>query len=166
MSQQSFSIYLLKEGFNHSNAINNGYENKLKKLNNNEWNNRDLSDNASLFLQMSNPKPPIWKTYFGITEDINNQLQGAVLFLPIRVVKSDLTENYRYFAITFGHSYHAISRKSIDHNFGLITTLNALDPEQSIRSIDTVFPENERRERIQSPKFTSLSFLILINTNR
>lgn len=158
MSQQSFSIYLLKEGFNHSNAINNGYENKLKKLNNNEWNNRDLSDNASLFLQMSNPKPPIWKTYFGITEDINNQLQGAVLFLPIRVIKSDLTENYRYFAITFGHSYHAISRKSIDHNFGLITTLNALDPEQSIRSIDTVFPENERRERIQSPKFTSLSF--------
>lgn len=157
MSQQPFSIYLLKEGFNHSNAINKSYENKLKKLNNNEWKSLDLSD-ASLFLQISNPKPPIWKTYFGITEDINNQLQGAILFLPIKVIKSDSTEYYRYFAITFGHSYHAISRKSIDHNFGLITTLNALDPKQSIRSIDTVFPENEKRERIQSPKFTSLSF--------
>ena len=156
MAQQYFSIYLLKKDFDHSNTINESYKNKLKKLNKNEWNSQDVPD-ASLFLQVSYPKPPIWKTYFGITEDINNQSQGAILFIPIEITNGNLNE-CRYFVITFGHAYHAISRRAIDHNFGLITTLNALDSEHSIRTIDTVFPENEKRERVQSPKFTSLSF--------
>ena len=66
MAQQYFSIYLLKKGFDHSNTIKESYKNKLKKLNKTEWNCQDVSD-ASLFLQVSAPKPPIWKTYFGIT---------------------------------------------------------------------------------------------------
>ena len=106
MAQQYFSIYLLKKGFNHSNTINESYKNKIKKLNKNEWNSQDLSD-SSLFLQVSAPKPPVWKTYFGITEDIHNQSQGAILFIPIEITNDNLSE-CRYFVITFGHAYHAI----------------------------------------------------------
>ncbi|HDZ6813106.1 TPA: TIGR04141 family sporadically distributed protein, partial [Mannheimia haemolytica] len=152
MGQQSFSIYLLKENFNESNSIKGKYKHQLIKLSEKEWDNQELPD-ASLYLQVNEPKPPVWKNYFNITKDIQNQSQGSVLFIPISAQGQS-----RYFAITFGHTYHALLKQSIDHNFGLITTLNALKPGESIRAIDTVFPENDRRERIQSPNFTHLEF--------
>lgn len=152
MVQQSFSIYLLKENFNENNSIKTTYKHRLTKLNEKEWDNQKIPE-ASLYLQVNEPKPPVWKDYFNITKDIQNQSQGSILFIPISTQGQS-----RYFAITFGHTYHALLKQSIDHNFGLITTLNALKPGESIRAIDTVFPENDRRERIQSPNFTHLAF--------
>ena len=153
MAQQSFSIYLLKENFDNSNSIKAKYKDRLTKLDSNKWGSEEVPG-ASLYLQINDPKPPLWKSYFNIKEEIKNQSQGSILFLPI----STTNIGHRYFAITFGHSYHALLKNAIDHNFGLITTLNALKPGESIRAIDTVFPENDRRERIQSPNFTHLSF--------
>ncbi|WGE75184.1 DUF6119 family protein [Actinobacillus equuli] len=152
MAQQSFSIYLLKDNFNETNSIRTKYKDRLTKLNEGEWDNTAVPE-ASLYLQENESKPPVWKNYFNITKNIQNQLQGSILFLPIPTQGTS-----RYFAITFGHAYHALLKNSIDHNFGLITTLNALKPGESIRTMDTVFPETDRRERIQSPNFTHLSF--------
>lgn len=156
MAKQSFSIYLLKENFDNNNSIKKEYLGKLNKLKKEDWDSRHVSDGA-LYLQENEPKPPIWKQYFGINKDINNQIQGAVLFLPISIEHNGETIN-RFFAITFGYAYHSLMKKSIDYDFGIITTLNSLDPEKSIKAIDSVFPENRKRERVQSPNFTSLTF--------
>ena len=152
MKQQTFSIYLLKDGYNDTNCFKTQYKERLEKLERNQWNNNTIED-ASLFLQKNFPKPPAWKDYFGISKEINNELQGSILIIPI---KQEI--KIYHFAITFGHAYHALMKHAIDHNFGLITTLNSLEPEESIRSLDTVYPESNKRERILSPRFTSLSF--------
>ncbi|MGX2968133.1 DUF6119 family protein [Ursidibacter sp. B-7004-1] len=153
--QHTFSIYLLKEKFTESNAIKASYitEGKLNRLEKSDWDSEKVPD-STLYIRSSDNIPE-WKRYFGIRRELNTVSQGAILFLPISISQ---ISKIRYFAITFGHSYHALKKNSIDHSFGLITTLNALDPDKSIRTIDTVFPENDKRERIQSPTFTSLSF--------
>lgn len=161
MAQQSFSIYLLKEGYTPNNCFEDHYLDKktdksLELLSENIWDNQKIPE-AMLYLQNSFRKPPVWKDYFGIKKDIQIESQGSILILPIEIKNNDQIIT-RYFAITFGHSYHAIKKSAIDYNFGLITTLNSLDSGHSIRTIDTVFPETSKRERVQSPIFTSLSF--------
>lgn len=149
MASQAFSIYLLKENFNPNNSIREDYKNRLEEISKDSWESHAIQD-SSLYLQKDTPKDPIWKKYFNIKEEIYNQNQGSILFFPI--------SNGRYFAITFGYAYHAIIKSALEHNFGLITTLNALDPNTPIKTIDTVYLENNKKVRTQSPFYTSLPF--------
>lgn len=83
MTQQTFSIYLLKNGYNDTNCFKTQYKERLEKLERNQWNNNTIED-ASLFLQKNIPKPPAWKDYFGISKEINNELQGSIFIIPIK----------------------------------------------------------------------------------
>ena len=88
---RSFSIYLLKEGFDETNALKD--EHALDDA----IAGKDLPEGSTLFVLDNAPTPPWWKAYFGIQKDLKQALKGAVVFLPV---------NGRAFAITFGHVYH------------------------------------------------------------
>src|ERR1700731_4481395 len=94
---RSFSIYLLKTGYDASNALEDDH---------------DLDDtvsaaalpaNASLYVLDSDPHPPWWKDYFGIKKSLNQVTKGALIFLPIKE---------RCFALSFGHVFHNLKDSS------------------------------------------------------
>lgn len=138
----TFSIYLLKHGFSVENAL------KEDHLLEGPISAEKLPIGAKLFVMDKKPMPPWWKSYWGINQYLEQVLKGAIVFLPIED---------RYFALTFGHTYHQLKPESYEYDFGLIVTLNALDPDK-IKSTDIFQPEKAIRERIQSPIASNITF--------
>ena len=140
---RTFSLYLLKENYNASNALkpDNSLEDISEKCS-------ALPQGVTLYIMDKHPTPPWWKNFWGISQDLNQTLKGSIVFLPVKD---------QVFALTFGHTYHNIKEESYEYDFGLRTTLNALDPEK-IKSTDILQPENAKRERIQSSVGSNLTF--------
>lgn len=145
---RNFSIYLLKTGYNAQNALKDSHTlgEPLMSVEN-------LPAGATLYLADNNPMDPWWKSYWGIKQNLRQVLKGAMVFLPI---------NDRCVALTFGHTYHNLKNEAYEYDFGLRTTLNAIDPTQ-IRSTDILQPEDAKRERIQSPVASDLTFFDINN---
>lgn len=141
-TSHSFSIYLLKAGYNASNALNEGH--LLRAC----AHNTTLPKDASLLILDNDPRPPWWREYFGIGEPLNQVLNGALVFLPV--------EN-RCFAISFGHVYHNLKDTGYEYDFGLRVTLNSVDAH-NLRSTDTVEPGLARRQRTQLPIASDLTY--------
>lgn len=140
---RNFSIYLLKEDYDSTNALKE--EHGLEEITQESLN---LPDGAVLYLSDSPANDPWWKSYWGITRSLKQVLKGAIIFLPVKG---------RNFAITFGHTYHKLEDTSYEYDFGIRTSLNALDPEK-LKSTDAFQPESAKRERVQSPRATNLTF--------
>ncbi len=140
---RTFSVYLLKPGFDAENALKDDHSlgNRLTDVNR-------LPAGATLFLADNIPTDPWWKAYWGITHDLQQVLKGAIVFLP--------TGN-RCVALTFGHTYHNLKSEAYEYDFGLRATLNAIDPNK-IRATDVLQPEDAKRQRIQSPVASDLTF--------
>lgn len=139
---RNFSIYLLKEKFNAKSSLKSGHS--LGK----SISAKNLPAGAVLYVLDSAPKDPWWKSYWGINKKLEQVLKGAIAFVDI---------DERCFALTFGHTYHYLKPESYEYDFGILTTLNAIDPEK-IKSTDIFMPETARRERIQSPTAAQLTF--------
>lgn len=140
-----FTIYLLKKGFDSSNSLDD--ENCLM-----EASAQKLPENAKLYIQKNTPKQTWWSEYWQIEDELEQMSQGAIIFIPI--IKND---EERVFALSFGHAYHNLKDIAYEYDFGLRTTLNALDPAK-IKSTDMLSPESAKRARIQSPANAEWSF--------
>lgn len=132
---RSFSIYLLKEGFDASNALREDHA-----LDDN-IHAEGLPDAAQLFVLDSEPQPPWWKSYFGIEKPLSQVHKGALIFIPV---------SERCFALSFGHVAHNLLDSSYEYDFGLRVTLNSLDPRK-LKSTDTLEPGAAKRQRTQLP---------------
>lgn len=132
---RSFSIYLLKQGFDQTNALveNHPLEAEVQA--------NLLPGGATLFVLDSEPRPPWWKGYFGVQKNLNQVSKGALVFLPT---------GGRCFVLSFGHVAHNLKDTSYEYDFGLRVTLNSLDPKK-LKSTDTVEPSAAKRQRTQLP---------------
>jgi len=139
---RNFSLFLLKKGYTHENSLKNDHKLELCRE------ASKLPDGAKLYLSDKHPVAPWWKDYWGITKELTQTLKGAIIFVPV---------GERWFAITFGHTYHNLKEYCYEYDFGLRTTLNALDPKK-IKSTDILQPEKAKRERIQSPTKSDLTY--------
>lgn len=138
-----FSIYLLKPESNATNALND--KQGLLKVEN----AANAPPGSTLYILDENPKHPWWREYFGVQEDLKQQLKAALLFLPA---------GDRCFALTFGHVLHHIKDEAYEYDFGLRVTLNSLDPKE-LKSADMIEPGPARRKRTQVPISTELTYL-------
>lgn len=138
----SFSIFLLKKDFDPSNALKE--ENNLHT----DVAGDSLPEGAVLFVLDNLPRPPWWKSYFGLQKDLNQVSKGALVFVPARE---------RWFAISFGHVFHNLKDASYEYDFGLRVTLNCVDPEK-LKSTDILEPSGAKRQRTQSPVNSDLTF--------
>ncbi len=138
---RSFSIYLLKPGYNASNTLEDDHDLQSETATN-------LPAGASLYVLDSIPRQPWWRGYFGIAKELNQVSKGALVFLPVKG---------RCFALSFGHVYHHMKDMAYEYDFGLRVTLNALDPDRLI-STDTLEPGAARRQRTQMPKEADLTY--------
>ncbi len=141
MRTNTISVYLLKEGFNETNALKT--ESPLSRVD-----DCSIPNGASLYLYNPHGKDPWWKSYLGIKKPLLQSLNGAILFL---------TNNDHVFAIAFGNVAHYLDPNSYEYDFGIMTTLNATDPKK-LKSMDSVKPENAKRNRIQAPTMMELSY--------
>lgn len=145
---RNFSIYLLKTGYDAQNALKDA-----NSLGEPLANVENLPVGATLYLADNTPNPPWWKAYWCINQNLQQVLKGAIVFLPIED---------RCVALTFGHTSHNLKNEAYEYDFGLRTTLNAIDPTK-IRSTDILQPEDAKRERIQSPVASDLTFFDINN---
>ncbi len=74
---RSFSIYLLKTGFDAETALEEG--NLLQP----DIEADNLPRGASIFILDSQPRPPWWRAYFGIGANLSQVNKGALIFLPV-----------------------------------------------------------------------------------
>ena len=138
----SFSIYLLKQGYDSSNTLKEGHklENRVDASN--------LPPSASLFV-LDNPSgEPWWKWYFGIKKTLIQASKGALIFIPV---------DGRYFVLSFGHVFHNLHESSYEYDFGLRVTLNSVDPNK-LKSTDILEPGAARRQRTQVPVDSDLTY--------
>jgi len=138
---RSFSIYLLKEGYNATNALRDEHslDGGIEALH--------LPDGAQLLVLDGEPRPPWWRSYFGIQIDLIQASKGALLVLPV----AD-----RCFAVCFGHVAHYLLDASYEYDFGIRVTLNSLDPSK-LKSTDTLDPGASKRRRTQLPTESDLT---------
>ncbi|PZQ95314.1 MAG: sporadically distributed protein, TIGR04141 family [Cereibacter sphaeroides] len=139
---RSFSIYLLKPGFDAETALEEDHLLEPDVAADN------LPEGASIFILDSQPRPPWWRAYFGIETNLSQVNKGALIFLPVED---------RCFALSFGHVAHNLRDSSYEYDFGLRVTLNSLDP-QKLKSTDTVEPGAAKRQRTQLPIESELTF--------
>ena len=145
---RTFSIYLLKEGVTIANALKENHG--LSRL---DGNDSTLDEpNITIYLSEARTTPPWWKAYLGIEQDLNQRQEGALVFIPCCIEHTT-----RIFVLTFGMTYHKLQEGSYEYDFGLRTTLNAIDPTK-IKSTETVQPDNAKRQLMQSPTADTLSF--------
>lgn len=137
---RAYSIFLLKPDYDSHNAIKD--PSKLTK----ELGSK-LPDNATLFILNSHTSQPWWKESFGIEKSLNQILQGALVFLPC---------SNRIFVLSFGPGFHHLKEESYEYDFGLIATLNSVDPKK-LKSTDTLDPSGARRKRTQLPIASDLT---------
>lgn len=138
---RSFSIYLLKQGYDATNSLEDDHKLQSEAA-------AYLPAGATLYVLDSPPQTPWWRNYFGIARDLKQASKGALVFLPVKD---------RWFALSFGHVYHHLKDMAYEYDFGLRVTLNALDPDRLI-SADTVEPSAARRQRTQTPKEADLTY--------
>lgn len=138
---RTFSLYLLNEGVEPQDAL-------ADKSALSQETADSIPSGAILYLVNSNAHDPWWKGYLGVSKKLEQSYPGGILFIPV---------GCRWLAATFGQSHHYLSPSSYEYDFGLKTTLNAVNRD-SIRSTDAVNPETAKRERIQSPKEADIRF--------
>lgn len=144
MSKQkahSFSIYLLKPGFDASNALKDDHALKAEGA-------KELPEGASMFVLDNQPREPWWKSYFGLEMPLTQVTKGAITFLPV---------GERCFALTFGHVFYNLNETSYEYDFGLRVTLNSVDPHK-LKSTDVLEPGAARRQRTQVPVDSDLTY--------
>ncbi len=142
-SSRDFSIYLLKNSFSPENALKDSHN--LEKI---TEENTNLPEGAIMYVADRPGMPPWWKSYWGLSRPLHQVQKGAIVFLPL---------DNRWIVLTFGMTHHKIKDNSFEYDFGLRTTLNALDPSK-IKSTDVLQPESAKRQRVQSPIASSLNF--------
>lgn len=138
-----FSIYLLKAGFDATNTLEDDHELQPAA------GATALPDGGTIFILDAERKHPWWRGYFGVQEQLWQQFKGAILFLPV---------GDRCFALTFGHVMHHMKDEAYEYDFGLIVTLNSVDPKE-LKSADMIEPGPARRRRTQVPVSTELTYL-------
>lgn len=143
---RSFSIYLLKENFTPINSLKENHS--LEVL---QEDNTNLPEQAIMYISDRQANAPWWKSYWGINKNLVQTQKGALTFLKVK---------NNWIVLTFGSTYHQLKDESYEYDFGIITTLNALDPRK-IKSTDLLQPENAKRQRIQSPVASELNFFTL-----
>lgn len=139
---RSFSIFLLKDGFDSSNCLEEDH------LLRSDFQAHNLPKGATLFVLDNQPREPWWRSYFGVVNELSQQTKGALVILPVED---------RHFALAFGHVQHYMVDGCYIYDFGLKVTLNSVDPAKR-KSTDTIDPGASRRRRTQLPNESELTF--------
>ncbi|MGE6758039.1 DUF6119 family protein, partial [Corallococcus interemptor] len=90
-----------------------------------------------IYIVKTEPQAPKWlpfiKSYLSTeeTSHLSNHVASALILLKVTT-----DEGPRFFGVSMGFGHHIINKDNIELNFGLITTLNSVDPAK-LRTVDS-----------------------------
>ncbi len=122
------SIYLIKE------AIENPEE-----IFRNEPGHEDIEDIGTLYYWHSANHEPSWlQSFLGgrLTAETRNAIFGASARAVVLVRVQIRPGVHRLFAVTFGNGWQYLNKDVFEERFGLLCTLNTIDPDQ-LRKVDS-----------------------------
>ncbi len=89
-----------------------------------------LGFNFKLYVEENKSKPPKWISFVQeYTTSSLDEMKNTVNSFVVLVNVPD-GDNSRYFAVTGGFGFNALNKDNVELNFGLITTLNSIDPQK------------------------------------
>jgi uncharacterized protein (TIGR04141 family) len=146
MAKTKLSIYLIKDGITRETDILKDISKKVR-----------IPNIGVFYTERSSAHVPDWKD--GFFEDTLHEIDylfhsnsKGILLAKIRHYGKTLT-----FALTFGTGRHNLKELVVEERFGLLVTLNSVDPE-SIRTIEksTISANSKNsREQMSKPSRTS-----------
>ena len=140
-----FSIYLLKNGYNSTNALDNETKPTLRKTK-----AEHLPATAVAYILDTPRTQTWWCLRYGIEEEpLQIAKRSGLLFIPVKD---------RWFILSFGHAYHKIKDDSYETDFSMHVTLNAIDPKK-LKGIDITKLGFAIQQRTQTPKDADLTYL-------
>jgi uncharacterized protein (TIGR04141 family) len=139
---RSLSIFLLKEGIGHANALVEDHRLGEPVI------GATIPNGSVLYVFDGPRREPWWKMYFGITQELLQSSKSALMFLPA---------SGRTLAVCFGHVAHNLRDDSYEYDFGLKITLNCVDPKK-LKNTDVIEPGAARRQRTQVSVDSDLTF--------
>lgn len=148
---QTYSIYLLKEGYSDINSIRESSKRIKVKA-------KKIPKGGSLYYFSTPSTDPWWKEYWGADFIEQQKFLGAIAFIPYK--KKGKVD--RLLAITYGYGFTQLKEESYEYDFGLLVTLNAIDPKQ-LSSIDKFMLETAKRERTQASTAQDITFFDIDN---
>lgn len=134
---QALTIFLLKELDDPRKALKGA--GRLQRI--------EIDENHSVFIKRSKPKAPTWAKFFDnvVEPDIFGKVKSAGAVLLCAAAG-------RHFAVTFGTGRTLLDPLKIEQRFGLLATLNSVDPRK-VRSIDKASLDRQgMQSRIQASK--------------
>ena len=139
---RNFSVFLIKEGREIDGLF------VEDRVYDGERDLEGLPDGSFFFIIENPPRPPWWKEYFHVKDEIQQQQHGAIYVLPA---------GGRLFCICFGMVSHYLDNDVYEYDFGLRITLNSIDPKK-LRSTDSIVTGPSLRQRTQVPTDAELTF--------
>lgn len=140
--KHSLSVYMLKDDFDPKTHLCNHTEFELHD-------NPSIPENFIMYLGKSYDYMPWWSDFLKIDSEITiKSSNGAILFV--------LFSN-RWFAFTFGFAYHKLPNEWIEQDFGLLVTLNCVDPAK-LKSVNSIDLSNFKRRVVQPSTPSELTF--------
>jgi uncharacterized protein (TIGR04141 family) len=134
---QALTIFLLKEVEDPRKALKAA--GRLQRL--------PIDENHTVFIKRTKPKAPTWAKFFDdyVDADLFGKVKSAGAVLLCAAAG-------RHFAITFGTGRTLLDPLKIEQRFGLLATLNSVDPRK-VRSIDKASLDRQgMQSRIQASK--------------
>lgn len=137
---QALTIFLLRELKDPTKGLKSA--GRLQRI--------DIDANHRVFIKRTRAHPPSWAQFFAdrVPPDSFGRVKSSAAVL--------LTEAAgRHFAIVFGTGRYLLDPQSIEQRFGLLVTLNAVDPKK-VRSIDKSSLDRQgMQSRIQASRDAS-----------
>jgi uncharacterized protein (TIGR04141 family) len=134
---QALTIFLLKELEDPRKALKAA--GRLQRI--------EIDANHTLFIKRTQPKPPSWAGFFEdyVDADLFGRVKSAGALLLCSAAG-------RHFAVTFGTGRTLLDSLKIEQRFGLLATLNSVDPRK-VRSIDKASLDRQgMQSRIQASR--------------
>jgi uncharacterized protein (TIGR04141 family) len=137
---QALTIFLLKELEDPRKALKAA--GRLQRI--------EIDANHTVFIKRTQPRPPSWAEFFEdyVNLDMFGRVKSAGAVLLCAAAG-------RHFAVTFGTGRTLLDQSKIEQRFGLLATLNSVDPRK-VRSIDKASLDRQgMQSRIQAGRDSS-----------
>jgi uncharacterized protein (TIGR04141 family) len=137
---QALTIFLLRELDDPVKALKSA--GRLQRI--------GIDDNHTVFIKRTKAHPPSWAQFFGkrVNPDSFGRVKSSAAVLLCAAAG-------RHFAVVFGTGHYLLDPLSIEQRFGLLATLNSVDPRK-VRSIDKASLDRQgMQSRIQASRDAS-----------
>lgn len=146
-TKNKLSVYLVKEGITSVNDIFEDPE-KIRVL-------ERYSENSAAYFVPSLTHEPDWLRNFFLRGGDGMLLQANSRVVLIKSIQID--EEYRTFALTFGHGRFLFREDILEEQFGLKIVLNSIEQNQIRRISKASVGSNQKQSDEQLPKSSDIS---------